>query len=101
MDTSKYGSTCSTVVKRFHCACFTQIASLLIDRGADIDAATETTHDSALTWASTLGNEAIVRLLLERDANVEHRTKDGCTALMFAALAGQVKVCSFEELKHD
>ena len=70
------------------------MAALLLDRGADIDAATETTQDSALTWACTLGNESIVRLLLERNANVEHRTKDGCTALMFSALAGHVKVQS-------
>lgn len=68
------------------------IARLLLDRNADIDAPTETTYDSALTWACTLGNEEIVQLLLERTACVEHRTKDGCTALMFAALAGHAKV---------
>lgn len=68
------------------------IARLLLDRNADIDAPTETTYDSALTWACTLGNEEIVQLLLERNACVEHRTKDGCTALMFAALAGHAKV---------
>lgn len=70
------------------------VAQYLLDHGADIDAATETTSDSALTWACTLGNESIVDLLLSRKSNVEHRTKDGCTALMFAALAGHVKVAS-------
>ena len=68
------------------------IAQMLLDHGADIDAPTEPTSDSALTWACTLGNDSIVDLLLNRKANVEHRTKDGCTALMFAALAGHVKV---------
>eukprot|EP00118_Oscarella_pearsei_P009022 m.49460 g.49460 ORF g.49460 m.49460 type:complete len:1662 (+) comp33992_c0_seq1:255-5240(+) len=68
------------------------LAGVLLDRGADIDAATDTTNDSALTWACTLGNDRIVRLLLHRRAGVEHRTKDGCTALMFAALAGHVDV---------
>jgi len=70
------------------------VARYLLDHNANIDAPTETTSDSALTWACTLGNEAIVELLLERTSNVEHRTKDGCTALMFAALAGHVKVAA-------
>jgi ankyrin repeat domain-containing protein 17 len=68
------------------------IAQMLLDHSANIDAPTEPTSDSALTWACTLGNDSIVELLLKRGANVEHRTKDGCTALMFAALAGHVKV---------
>ena len=68
------------------------IAKLLLEHGADIDAPTETTYDSALTWACTLGNEEVVLLLLEKKAKVEHRTKDGCTALMFAALAGHERV---------
>ena len=67
-------------------------ARMLLDRGADIDTPTETTLDSALTWACTLGNERVVDLLLTQSTNVEHRTKDGCTALMFASLAGHVKV---------
>ena len=65
---------------------------MLLDRGAGIDTPTETTLDSALTWACTLGNEHIVELLLSKNTNVEHRTKDGCTALMFASLAGHVEV---------
>ena len=68
------------------------IACLLLERNADIDAPTETTSDSALTWACTLGNEEIVQLLLEHKASIEHRTRDGCTALMFAALAGHENV---------
>ncbi len=68
------------------------IARLLLDKKADIDAPTETTSDSALTWACTLGNEEIVHLLLEHRAFIEHRTRDGCTALMFAALAGHDRV---------
>ena len=70
------------------------VAEYLLDHDASIDAATDTTSDSALTWACTLGNESIVELLLSRKGDVEHRTKDGCTALMFAALAGHVKVAT-------
>ena len=68
------------------------IARLLLERKADIDAPTETTSDSALTWVCTLGNEEIVCLLLEHSASIEHRIRDGCTALMFAALAGHDRV---------
>ena len=67
-------------------------ARMLLDRGADLDTPTETTLDSALTWACTLGNERGVELLLSWNTDVEHRTKDGCTALMFASLAGHVEV---------
>ena len=54
----------------------------------------DTTYDSALTWACTLGNEEIVKLLLDYSADVEHHTKDGCTALMFASLTGHKAVRS-------
>ena len=70
------------------------VARYLLDQDANIDAPTETTSDSALTWACFLGNEAIVELLLERMSDVEHRNKDGCTALIMAALAGHVKVAA-------
>lgn len=68
------------------------VARFLLENGAEIDAPTETTLDSPLTWACTLGNTEIVEELLKQKANVEHRTKDGCTALMFACLAGHVEV---------
>lgn len=64
------------------------VANYLLENGSKIDAPTETTLDSALTWACTLGNATIVDALLLKNADVEHRTKDGCTALMFACLAG-------------
>ncbi|XP_065198833.1 ankyrin repeat domain-containing protein 17-like [Sycon ciliatum] len=70
------------------------VARLLLDRGSVIDAPTELKSDSALTWACTLGKKLIVHLLLTRGANVEHRTKDGCTALMCAALAGHEQVAN-------
>ena len=70
------------------------VARYLLDHNAKIDALRETTSDSALTLACTLGNEAIVELLLERTSDVEHRTKNGSTALIIAALAGHVKVAA-------
>ena len=68
------------------------VANYLLEHGSKIDAPTETTLDSALTWACTLGNSSIVDTLLKKKADVEHRTKDGCTALMFACLAGHKEV---------
>ncbi|RDD41757.1 Ankyrin repeat domain-containing protein 17 [Trichoplax sp. H2] len=77
------------------------VAKLLLERDAsNVDIATDWTSDSALTWACTLGNESIVKLLLERGSDTEHRTKDGCTALMFAALAGHDAIVSLL-LEHD
>ena len=40
----------------------------------------------------TLYNEQVVKLLLQHGSNVEHRTKEGFTPLMFAALGGHVDV---------
>ena len=79
------------------------IARLLLERKADIDAPTETTSDSALTWACATINEEVVCLLLEHNASIEHRTRDGCTALMFAALAGHAIewLDSFSTTKHS
>lgn len=68
------------------------VANYLLEHGSKIDTPTETTLDSALTWACTLGNSIIVDALLYKNADVEHRTKDGCTALMFACLAGHCDV---------
>nr|XP_047130700.1 ankyrin repeat domain-containing protein 17-like [Hydra vulgaris] len=68
------------------------VANYLLENGSKIDTPTEATLDSALTWACTLGNTNIVNALLYKKADVEHRTKDGCTALMFACLAGHREV---------
>lgn len=41
---------------------------------------------------TTLYFPQVVKLLLANGANVEHRTKEGFTPLMFAALGGHVDV---------
>ena len=43
----------------------------------DIDQATESNHDTALTIAAAGGHDELVQLLLARNADIEHRDKKG------------------------
>uniref|UniRef100_F1KPG7 Ankyrin repeat and KH domain-containing protein mask n=1 Tax=Ascaris suum TaxID=6253 RepID=F1KPG7_ASCSU len=65
---------------------------LLLERGSDINAHIETNRNTALTLACFQGRTEVVRLLLEYNANVEHRAKTGLTPLMEAANGGYVDV---------
>lgn len=61
---------------------------LLLERGSDINAQIETNRNTALTLACFQGRTEVVRLLLEYNANYEHRAKTGLTPLMEAANGG-------------
>uniref|UniRef100_A0A670K5T3 Ankyrin repeat domain 17 n=1 Tax=Podarcis muralis TaxID=64176 RepID=A0A670K5T3_PODMU len=67
-------------------------AMLPVYPAIDIDAQTESNHDTALTLACAGGHEELVQTLLERGANIEHRDKKGFTPLILAATAGHVGV---------
>ncbi|XP_038860998.1 ankyrin repeat and KH domain-containing protein 1-like isoform X1 [Salvelinus namaycush] len=58
----------------------------------DIDAHTESNHDTALTLACAGGHEELVSVLVARGSNIEHRDKKGFTPLILAATAGHVGV---------
>src|SRR5277367_5111474 len=45
-----------------------------------------------LHWAAFCGHEAVVKLLLEKGANVEYKSGNGCTALWWAAEKGHEAV---------
>ncbi|VDM96170.1 unnamed protein product [Thelazia callipaeda] len=65
---------------------------ILLERGSDINSHIETNRNTALTLACFQGRTDVVRLLLEYNANVEHRAKTGLTPLMEAANGGYVEV---------
>nr|XP_044986161.1 ankyrin repeat domain-containing protein 17 isoform X6 [Jaculus jaculus] len=67
-------------------------AMLPVFPAIDIDAQTESNHDTALTLACAGGHEELVQTLLERGAGIEHRDKKGFTPLILAATAGHVGV---------
>ncbi|XP_071107805.1 ankyrin repeat domain-containing protein 17-like isoform X5 [Haliotis cracherodii] len=58
----------------------------------DVDAVTESNHDTALTLACAGGHAELVSLLLSKGSDIEHRDKKGFTPLILAATAGHVDV---------
>jgi len=63
-----------------------------ISYGINVDSQTESNHDTALTVACAGGHEELVKLLLLRGANIEHRDKKGFTPLILAATGGFEKI---------
>ena len=63
---------------------------LLLQKGADIEAECE--FGTALTIASYHGKEGTVKLLLERNVNVNAKDKRGKTPLIVATLAGHIDI---------
>lgn len=57
----------------------------------EVDAQTESNHDTALTIACAGGYDDLVKMLLEKNADIEHRDKKGFTPLILAATAGHYK----------
>ncbi|CAH8664748.1 unnamed protein product [Dicrocoelium dendriticum] len=70
----------------------TNAVRLLLEHGSDINAHIETNRNTALTLACFQGRHAVVSLLVERKANIEHRAKTGLTPLMEAASGDYVDV---------
>jgi ankyrin repeat protein len=62
---------------------------LLLDRNAIVDNPNGSNRSTALQWASNFGHTDVVKLLLDRDANVDFMDYDGDTALINASRAGR------------
>ena len=69
------------------------IAKVLLQHGANVDAVCDDEGSSALLYASVRGHKDIVRALIDAGANVNvAQKKDGYTALMLAALHAHADV---------
>ena len=79
------------------------IVRILLDRGADVNAARTNNGMTSLMWASLKGHLEIARLLLDRGANVNAARRDwgesvnsamndGMTSLMWASQKGHLEI---------
>jgi len=64
--------------------------TLLLDRGADVNARESWRGQTALMWAAAEGHAAVVRVLTARGADVHARTKVGFTPFLFAVRQGKI-----------
>lgn len=65
------------------------IATLLLERGADINAAQGLTNKTPLAYAAMVGKVDMVRFLLERGADLTIKDGHGHTALQLAERLGK------------
>jgi len=85
-ETEEFDSSTATLNRRLRAASrfgVPRAASLLLDRGADVDAAGER-GETPLTLAAGRGGEAVAEVLLDRGADVAASDGNGWTALMHA-----------------
>ena len=68
------------------------VVEALVAHGAHVNATTTETHSTALMWAVAERHPAIVRVLIEHDANPRVSTTDGFTPLLYAAHNGDVEM---------
>jgi ankyrin repeat protein len=67
------------------------IAKILLEKGADINSKDQ--GDTRLLRSSLNGNSHYVQFLLEHNAAVDERGKDGMTPLIAAAKTGNYSIC--------
>jgi len=76
-----------------------QIATLLLDRGANPDARGQE-RVTALHLAAALGNEAMVKLLVQRGANIQLADDKNKTALFYAVKFPKVQMLLFDAMSN-
>jgi uncharacterized protein len=64
---------------------------LLIVRGADVNAKERAADQTAVMWAAAERHADVVRILVEAGADLQSRTKQGFSALHFAAREGDLE----------
>lgn len=80
----------------------TDVVSLLLERGADVNAHGNY-HISSLLWAAGRGNTQIVQSLISHGAKVNVGDKYGTTALVWASRKGHTEIvdCLLRAGKHS
>ena len=73
-----------------------EVAELLIEKGADIDAK-DKTGSTALMWAARDNSLEMVKLLIEKGADVMLENNEGNTALICAQIRGYEKIIAVLE----
>ena len=71
----------------------TEICSLLVENGADVNQKNNNGY-TALIWAASNGHKEVCSLLIENGADVNQKNNDGYTALILAAENGHTEICS-------
>jgi ankyrin repeat protein len=74
---------------------YARVASVLLDHGADIDQGTASARATPLMWAAFNGKTDLVRLLVERGADIAKQNNKAYTALMLAAEEGRDEILRF------
>jgi len=69
-----------------------EVAHLLLDRGANVNASSTNYGWTSLMWASQNGRVEIARLLLDRGANMIAASTNGWTSLMVASKLGHLEI---------
>jgi ankyrin len=64
---------------------------MLLARGADVNAKEASQNQTALMWAAAERHPGVVGMLIEANANLQAHTKNGFTALHFAAREGDIE----------
>jgi len=74
---------------------YTEIARLLIEKGADVNARGGVDMDmTPLIYAASQDRADMIKLLLDKGANVNVKTQYGWTPLFFAASRGRVDIAT-------
>nr|CAI5865967.1 unnamed protein product [Callosobruchus analis] len=71
-----------------------KLVTYLIDLGTPINPADDT-DSTPLILASSAGRSEIVRMILERCDDVNHKTSQGHSALQYAASKGWTEICKY------
>ena len=69
----------------------TEVVTLLLENGADVNSKNNRNNRTALMEASSSGNVVIIKQLVERGAEINAKTNTNSTALHFASMWGHVE----------